>query len=186
MAQLSVETGGGVALIEDLAAYTSVTLLRIFPTHFTPVTASQYAGNAQMIGEIAYGGRLGNDPAPSTDGFVYRGAGLIQSTGKGNRVQLQKQLTAKNAGFDIVANPVLIVDAKHALECAVAFFTQTGLVSLAQKDCGDCVSYRVNGGTNGILQRRQQLAIWKKELGVAPLTAPGPCPPVPGAPPQTS
>jgi putative chitinase len=183
MAQLSVETGGGVALMEDLSAYNQQTLMRIFPTHFTADTAAQYAGNAMMIGEIAYGGRLGNDPAPSTDGYVFRGAGLIQSTGKGNRVTLQKELSANNAGFDIVANPGLIVDSAHALECAVAYFVQSGCLPFALNDCGDHVSYKVNGGFNGLPQRRQQLLLWKKELGVTPAGAtPAPCPKIPGMP----
>ena len=50
MAQISVETGGGVALMENLSAYTAVRLVQIFPTHFTAATAGQYAGNAQMVG----------------------------------------------------------------------------------------------------------------------------------------
>jgi putative chitinase len=187
MAQMSVETGGGVALIENLGAYTAPRLLQIFPKYFVPSSlAQQAAGHEVMVGQVAYGGRLGNDKAPSTDGFIFRGAGLIQLTGKQWRIDLQKTLDANGAQFNLVTTPGALVDPATALECAVAFFVNKGCVSFAQKDCGDYVSYKVNGGTNGILQRRQQLTVWKRELGVAPLATPGPCPPVPGAPPLSS
>jgi predicted chitinase len=127
MAQMSVETGNGTELIEDLKDYSAATLLRVFPKHFTAATAAQYAGNEVMIGEIAYGGRLGNASPPSTDGFVYRGAGLLQSTGKAGRVTLQAYLDSNKAGFNIVRDPGLIIDPSCALECAAAFFCDEGM-----------------------------------------------------------
>ena len=182
MAQMSVETGGGVALMENLGAYTSQRLLQVFPKYFTATTAQQAAGHEVTVGQIAYGGRLGNDKAPSTDGFVYRGAGLIQLTGKQWRIDLQKVLDSHGGTFNLVSTPGSLVDPAHALESAAAFFVAAGCIPFAQNDCGDHVSYKVNGGFNGLPQRRAQLAIWKKELGVAPIATPAPCPKIPKMP----
>jgi putative chitinase len=180
MAQMSVETGGGVALRENLTAYTQANLMKVF--HFSPAAAAQYAGNAQMIGELAYGGKLGNAKPPSNDGYVFRGTGLIQLTGRDTTTAVQKTMRAHGGTFDIVENPNLIIEPAHALECAVAFFLWKTCISFAEKDCGDCVSYLVNGGFNGLAQRRQQLTLWKKELGVAALSPQPPCPKIPRMP----
>ncbi len=80
MAQFSEECGQGLEMIENMN-YSVQGLLATFPSHFTPAMAARCAHNPEIIGEIAYGGRLGNAPPPSTDGYVFRGAGLSQVTG---------------------------------------------------------------------------------------------------------
>ena len=114
---------------------------------------------------------------------MYRGAGLIQLTGKQWRVNLQTTLDSLGATFNIVTNPDALVDPASVLECAVAYFVHTGCMALAARDCGGNVSHTVNGGYNGYVQRYQQLLLWKKELNVAPLAMVGPCPTLVGAPP---
>ena len=43
-----------------------------------------HKANERMIANIAYGGRLGNDGIHTDDGWIYRGAGVLQTTGKAN------------------------------------------------------------------------------------------------------
>jgi putative chitinase len=95
MAQLSHESGRGTEMTESLN-YKPAALLKQWPSHFTPAQATAYGRTAEhpadqkMIGELAYGGRMGNAPAPSEDGYNYRGRGFIQTTGKNSYAELAK------------------------------------------------------------------------------------------------
>jgi putative chitinase len=166
MAQFSTECGQGLEMIENLN-YSAQGLLTTFPTHFTADMAARAAHNQQMIGQIAYGGRMGNDPPPSLDGYTYRGAGLSQVTGKAGVTALQAFLVKNGADFDIVQNPELIVDPDHTLECGVADMALLGCLPFAAADDVVSVTKHLNGGLNGLPDRRLQLAAWKTELGVS-------------------
>jgi putative chitinase len=109
---------------------------------------------------------MGNAPAPSTDGFVFRGAGLSQVTGRSGVTALQTKLDANEAGFNILTNPELIIDPAHALECGVADFIVCGCLPHAVADDVVGVTRALNGGLNGLADRTTQLALWKAELGV--------------------
>lgn len=165
MAQASEECGQGLEMIESLN-YTAARLRVIFPSHFTPSMAQRWAHNDRMIGEIAYGGRMGNAPPPSTDGYDYRGEGLTQVTGKDGHAQLQKKLDEYHAGFNVVDNPELIIDPAHTLECGIADWISCGCLPFAEKDDLINETKRLNGGINGIDERRRQLRLWKPEFGL--------------------
>lgn len=174
MGQFSEECGCGLEMIESLN-YTAERLLEIFPRHFTPSMAQRWAHNQKMIGEIAYGGRMGNRPPPSADGYDYRGAGLSQVTGRGDHeppekpegfAALQKKLDEMNAGFSIIDSPSLIIDPAHTLECGVADYLVCGCLPHAERDDTLGETKALNGGTNGLAERRRQIALWKRELGV--------------------
>jgi putative chitinase len=159
MAQFSEECGAGLEMQENMN-YTAQRLLEVFPTHFTAALAAKAAHNPQMIAEVAYGGRMGNAPPPSTDGWVYRGQGLSQCTGKD-----EYEALGKRVGSDLVANPGWLVDPAHALDCGVADFMLCGCLPFAERDDVVGVTRKLNGGTNGLAAREQWLAQWKKELG---------------------
>jgi putative chitinase len=165
MAQFSEECGEGLEILENMN-YTATRLLQVFPTHFTPTMAERYAHNSRMVADIAYGGRMGNAPPPSDDGYNYRGAGLSQVTGREGVQVLQKVLDAHEAGFNVVDDPALIIDPEHTLECGVADFVACGCLPYAERDDILGVTRRLNGGTNGLSERRRQLGLWKKELGL--------------------
>lgn len=166
MAQFSTECACGTELNENLN-YSAQGLLTCFPSHFTADTAAQAARNPQMIGQIAYGGRMGNDPAPSLDGYTFRGAGLSQVTGKAGVTSLQAFLAQNGATFNILDNPALITDPAYTLECGVADMTLLGCLPFAANDDIVNVTRRLNGGLNGLNDRQQKLALWKTELGVS-------------------
>ena len=163
MAQFSEECGQGLEMIESLN-YTAAGLLKTFPTHFTPTMAQRWAHNQMMIGEIAYGGRMGNAPPPSTDGFVFRGAGLSQVTGRDGFAKLQAFLDKHQTAFSILDNPELIIDPAHTLECGVADWIVCGCLPHAEKDDILGETKALNGGTNGLTERRRQLVLWKREF----------------------
>lgn len=160
MAQFSEECGAGLELTENMN-YTASRLLQVFPTHFTASLAAKAAHNPQMIAEIAYGGRMGNAPPPSTDGWVYRGQGLSQCTGKDEYAALGKKV-----GVDLVANPGWLTDPQHALECGVADFVLCGCLPYAEQDNVVEVTRKLNGGENGLSDREAWLRKWKTALAV--------------------
>jgi putative chitinase len=162
MAQFSEECGQGLEMIENMN-YSTEGLLKVFPKHFTPAMAERWAHNPEVIGEIAYGGRMGNSPPPSTDGYVFRGSGLCQVTGRDGVSKLQDFLKKNGADFDILQNPELIIDPTHALECGVADWVLCGCLPFAEKDDIVGETKALNGGLNGLPERQRQLALWKSE-----------------------
>lgn len=175
MAQFSHESGEGTDLTESLN-YKSSALLAQWPTHFTTAQAQAYGrtgehpANQKMIGELAYGGRMGNDPPPSEDGFNYRGRGLIQTTGKSGYAKL-----ATLTGLDLVASPELVTDPTHALECGVAeFVNYPNMLAHCEADDLLAVSSLINVGhlvtdpkkVIGYADRQAQLKLWKHQYGI--------------------
>ena len=164
-AQFSEECGQGLEMVEDMR-YSASRLLEVFPTHFTPSMARRWAYNQRVIADIAYGGRMGNKPPPSDDGWNYRGKGLSQVTGKDNYEKLQEFLIKNGADFDIIEDPDLIISPEHTLECGVADWILCGCKPYAEKDDIVGETKKLNGGLNGLAERRRQLRLWKSEFGL--------------------
>ncbi len=165
MAQASEECGQGLEMVENMN-YSAHGLLATFPTHFTPSMAQRCAHNPKIIACIAYGGRMGNKPPPSTDGYDRRGRGMTQVTGEEGYAALQKELSARGLDVNIMENPDLIISPKYALECGVADWVLCGCLPFAEKDDVLHETEKLNGGTNGLAERERQLALWKKEFGL--------------------
>ena len=165
MGQFSEECGCGLEMIESLN-YTAENLLLTFPRHFTPSMAQRWAHNQRMIGEIAYGGRMGNQPPPSSDGYDFRGAGLSQVTGREGVLKLQEAIKDHGGSIDIIDDPGVIIDPAHTFECGVADYLVCGCLPHAERDDTLGETRALNGGTNGLAERRRQIALWKLELAV--------------------
>jgi putative chitinase len=160
MGQFSEECGGGLEMVEN-DNFTAQQLLNLWPRHFTPSMAQRYAHNARMICDVAYGGRMGNAPPPSDDGYNYRGKGLSQLTGKENYERL-----AVLTGLDVIKNPDLLIDPETTFECGVADYVKIcGCLPFAEKDDTINETKHLNGGLIGLSDRRLWIARWKKELG---------------------
>jgi putative chitinase len=174
MAQLSHESGEGGNMTESLN-YTPAALLKMWPKHFTPALATTYGrtddhpADQKMIGELAYGGRMGNAPAPAEDGYNYRGRGFIQTTGKSSYAELG-ELT----GLDLVNSPELVTDPAYAFKCAVAEFVHyPNMLAYCTQDNLLAVSALINVGhlvsdpsaIIGYQDREAQLRLWKHQYG---------------------
>ena len=146
--------------------FTAEQLLNLWPRHFTGSMAQRYAHNPRMIADVAYGGRMGNAPPPSDDGWNYRGRGMSQVTGKEGYEKLNAKLKADGFDIDIVASPELISDPRYTLECGMADFVLCGCLPFAE--AGDILNTtkRLNGGVNGLAERERWTALWEKELGL--------------------
>jgi putative chitinase len=161
MGQFSEECGAGLEMVENLN-YSASGLVKTWPRHFTGSMAQRYAHNPRMIADVAYGGRMGNAPPPSDDGWNYRGRGLSQITGKDAYAKL-----AAATGVDVVSDPGLLSDPEHTFELGVFDFVELcGCLPFAEK--GDVVgtTEHLNGGLIGLPERRLWTAHWRQALGV--------------------
>jgi len=152
------ETGGLRALEEDLQDYSAARIHAVWPTRFRTVAAAvPYAHNGPALANAVYQGRMGN--SGPNDGWLYRGQGLVQVTGK-DEFELLEHLT----GLPTVAQPALVASPAYALECAAALFARYhGIMTYC--DAGNAVavwalvgSGRANGKVINIANHETALA----------------------------
>ena len=151
LAQCGHESGGFKATQENLN-YSAKGLAGIFKKYFpTEAAAAPYARQPQKIASKVYGGRMGNGPESTGEGYKFRGRGYIQLTGKENYTAFGKSI-----GEDMTVNPD-VVASKYALLSAAWFFSKNGLHKMADEGASDIVvtkiTKRVNGGTIGLPDR---------------------------------
>jgi putative chitinase len=151
LAQAGHESGGFKAVNENLN-YGAKGLLGIFKKYFpTPEKAALYERKPEKIANLVYGGRMGNGPEVSGEGYKFRGRGYIQLTGKDNYKAFDT-VVAEN----ITENPDLVAT-KYPLMSAAWFFHKNGLHKIADEGATDevvtKVTKRVNGGTIGLPDR---------------------------------
>lgn len=148
LAQCGHESAGFKVVNENLN-YSSDGLKKIFPKYFKDILTEGYARNPQKIANRVYGGRMGNGPESTGDGFKFRGRGYIQLTGKDNYTAFGKAINE-----DIVSNPDL-VSTKYPLLSAAWFFSKNCLSKCvdASEATVTTVTKCVNGGTIGLPDR---------------------------------
>jgi len=151
LAQAGHESGGFKLVTENLN-YGAKGLLGIFKKYFpTPEKAALYERKPEKIANLVYGGRMGNGPETSGEGYKFRGRGYIQLTGKDNYKAFDLVVEE-----NITENPDLVAT-KYPLLSAAWFFHKNGLHKIADKGATDVVvtevTKRVNGGTIGLPDR---------------------------------
>ena len=151
LGQCSHESGGFSHVFENLN-YSGESLLKVFPRHFKDVyEAQQFHRRPEEIANRIYGGRMGNGPAPSGDGWKYRGRGFIQLTGRINYAAFDKSVDD-----DIVANPDYVAT-KYPLLSAGWFWRSRGIPKTNSTEITDAAVMRitkiVNGGSHGLANR---------------------------------
>jgi putative chitinase len=141
LAQGVVETGALTKTVEYMN-YSAQRLPQVWPSRFrTEEIAREYAGQPERLANFVYGGRLGNGPPESGDGWTYRGRGFFQLTGRENYRNF-----GRIAGFDLENNPSELEDMKKSIEVAAAYFQAMGLGAYADADNIPAVSRGVNRG----------------------------------------
>jgi len=115
------------------------------------------SGSFRYMEEIAsgaaYEGRadLGNTLAG--DGKRFKGRGPIQCTGRANYRKYGRLI-----GIDIERHPELAANPSIGLHIALEYWKQTGLNGLADADNVEKITRRINGGVNGLADRKTHLA----------------------------
>lgn len=160
--QCAHESNNFKAFSENLN-YSADGLSKIFKKYFPSLAAAQpYARKPEKIANKVYGGRMGNGPESSGDGYKFRGRGPIQLTGHDNYAAFSASIGRP----DVMTNPD-VVAGELAFESALWFFRKNGLLDIADKGTSvpviTTISKRVNGGTIGLddrIKKTQQFAAW--------------------------
>lgn len=160
IAQVGHESNGFTRITENLN-YTSEGLRSTFKKYFSQEEAEQYGrtpahpANQEAIANKVYGNRLGNT-SPG-DGWKYRGRGLIQVTGRENYETCGKSLQT-----DFGLAPQLLEQDIYATRSA-GWFWQSKKCGAVAADI-DAVTRLINGGLNGLDDRRTRFELAKSVL----------------------
>jgi putative chitinase len=125
--------------------YSAAGLLATFPSLFNSVTAAQYANNPQMIANLVYANKLGNGNEASGDGYLFRGRGLIQLTGRQNYTACGTAL-----GIDFVSNPDLVANSDNAAMVSSWYWNSRAINDPADAKDINGITRRVNAQELGI------------------------------------
>jgi putative chitinase len=143
------ETGGFRLWVENLN-YSAELLVRVWPRHFTPEIAAQYARQPERIGNRAYANRMGNGNEASGDGWRFRGRGAFQLTGRDNYIAY----TRSSANAALTTPDRVATD--WAFDSAVWFFRSRRIherATVVNDAAILSVTRLINGGTHGLADR---------------------------------
>jgi len=120
-------------------------------------TATRRADQPAIANAI-YGGAWGRKNLGNTeagDGWLYRGHGLMQLTGRANARRISIRLREElGVEVDLVATPALAFDSRFALHIAGIFWADASCSAAADRDDVEAVTRAINGGVNGLPERR--------------------------------
>jgi putative chitinase len=159
LAQCAHESGNFKAVYENLN-YSADGLMRVFKHYFpTLALAQNYQYKPELIASRVYGSRMGNGNETTKEGYLYRGRGYLQLTGKNNY-----RLFDAFIDDDIIVNPDLVAT-KYPLMSAAWYFHANNLFRL----CDDVnnvgrVTLAVNGGYNGLDDRQKKFELFNRLL----------------------
>lgn len=153
LAQCGHESGGFKAVNENLN-YGAKGLMTTFKKYFpTEAVAKQYERKPELIASKVYGGRMGNGPEPTKEGWKFKGRGYIQLTGKDNYKAFDAVVTE-----NILENPDLVAT-KYPLLSAAWYWNSRKINATADLGATDDtvtkVTKLVNGGTIGLEDRKK-------------------------------
>lgn len=176
LSQCAHESGGFTMLQENLN-YRAATMATVWPTRFAErepdpknpgkTKAKKDAKGAnipnkfalalerkpEMIANVVYAGRMGNGPTESGEGWLYRGRGLKQLTGKDNH-----RACSAGLGVDLVANPDLLLEPVYAARSAAWFWATNKCNTFADEGNIEGLTKKINGGLIGIDDRKKRYA----------------------------
>lgn len=137
-------------ILEENLNYRAETLDKIFPKYFKNGgrNAKEFERKPEKIANVVYGGRMGN--TQPGDGYLFRGRGVIQLTGRDN-------YTAFGSTLNQTAEQVVeyVGTIRGALESALWYWNSRNINAAA--DAKDIVKMTklVNGGTIGLEDRKK-------------------------------
>lgn len=158
IAQVLHESRLLTALEENLNYTTPTRLVSVWPTRFsssTKTTKKRYAGdyvrNPQKLAEFVYGGRMGNGPEGSGDGWKFHGRAPLMMTGFE-----MYDAYRRYSGHDVVNNPDLLKTPEIGADSAGwVFAVEKSLLDEADLDQELMITRKINGGTIGLDERRK-------------------------------
>ena len=162
MGQVFVETGGFIAMVENLNHRNAQRLDAIFSAvrGLDDARALIKLG-PEAIANRVYANRLGNGNEASGDGFRYRGSGYKQLTGRSNYRTIGSLIE-----LDLEGNPELAREPEAAARIAFKFWDVNQCSPLADRGDVERITAKINGAAKlGLADRRtataRALGIWK-------------------------
>lgn len=112
--------------------------------------SGEYRYMEELADGSAYEGRADLGNTEPGDGVKYKGHGPIQITGRANHEACGLAL-----GLDLVNTPRLLTLPEYGTASACWFWNSRGLSTLADVDWFKTITRIINGGYNGLSDRRQ-------------------------------
>ncbi|MEM7526782.1 MAG: peptidoglycan-binding protein [Pseudomonadota bacterium] len=162
--QQRIIAAGGAALPRALARHDIQDRLEI--AHLIAQCAHESDGfttTVEYASGRAYEGRLDLGNTEPGDGPRFRGRGLIQLTGRANYRRF-----GSLAGINLEAEPEHAADPAVSVILACLYWRDRSIGALARRDDLRGVTRRINGGLNGLADRRRYLQKAKMALGLPP------------------
>ncbi|GLT02713.1 lysozyme [Sphingobium jiangsuense] len=142
-----------IAMNVHATAYEMMAPLRL--SHFFAQLIHE-SGSFRYMEEIAsgaaYEGRADLGNTVKGDGVRYKGRGPIQITGRANYQKFGRLI-----GIDIEETPDLAANPSIGLHLALEYWRDRKLNAMADADDVVGITKKINGGTNGLADRRAQL-----------------------------
>lgn len=147
-----VHESGTFKYTEENLNYSTEAILKVFGKYFESESdAEQCARNPQALADRVYGGRMGN----SGQGYLWRGRGFLQCTGKNNYSQFAADMDLP----EVMKDPDLMAS-DYPMESAIWFFHRNKLWDICDKGVNDdvikSITKRINNGYNGLKHRQKE------------------------------
>lgn len=126
---------------EESLSYSRDRLLEVFGRHVTHAEAASFVHQPAKLGNRVYAKRNGNGNEASGDGYLFRGRGPLQHTGRGNYRRMGQLL-----GQPLEEQPALLIEPEVGAMAAAAFWHDNGLNAYADRRDVLAVSRVINLG----------------------------------------
>jgi len=152
IAQFIAQTGHESAhytVLKENLNYSAEGLRKVFSKYFpNDDFAKQYARQPERIASRVYANRMGNGNEASGDGWMFRGRGIIQITGKNNYHYCSEFLFQDKR---LLVDPSMLLEPEYAVMSACWFWSANDIN--AHADDIKTVTRIINGGYHGIEDR---------------------------------
>lgn len=115
----------------------------------------------EIASGAAYEGRKDLGNVVAGDGKRYKGRGPIQLTGRANYRRIGLRI-----GLNLENNPTLVADPSIGMWCALEYWDENKLNKYADADDTESLTRRINGGYNGLADRKERLKRIKSLMGI--------------------
>lgn len=160
LGQIFVESMGFASTTENLN-YSVQALKTLFGRRISDSDAEKFGrrkgnpANPSAIANLIYGGEWGRENLGNTvpgDGYKFRGRGLKMITGRDNYERFSRAWLGSDA---LLAQPGQVSEPAGAVASAIWFWHNKGLNAVADRNSVEQVTRIVNGGSNGMEERRE-------------------------------
>lgn len=158
LAQAGHESSGFTRLSENLNYSTAARIKAVFgqgkagQRRFpTIASCNPYVRNPEKLANYVYANRMGNGPPESGDGWRHRGFGPFQLTGKSNHTAFGDAV-----GLAVEDVPAFLRTTEGGALSMCWFFKVNGLEDEAATAGVDDETRVINGGLNGLADRKQR------------------------------